>query len=167
MKYTSAEAAKLLRKLNEDYQSLLEVERQSKVFVAAVGEDVGSVRPAYNYARTQAQLEEIASKIRTVKHAINVFNTTHVIPEMDMTIDMVLVLIPQLSEKKMKLYSMKSQLPKVREASSGRSNIIDYRYANYDIKAVEADYIKVSELLTKAQTSLDLINNTETMEIEL
>lgn len=167
MKYTSAEASKLLRKLNEDYHSLLEMERQSKTFIAALEEDIESVRPEYDYANVQAQLEDIASKIRKVKHAINVFNTTHIIPELGMTIDMVLVLIPQLSEKKMKLYSMKSQLPKVRETSSSRSNIIDYLYANYDIKAVEADYAKVSELLVKAQTSLDYINNTETMEIDL
>ena len=39
---------------------------------------------------------------------------------------------------------MKSRLPKERvEEQYGRqSNIIDYRYANYDIAAVEADYDK-------------------------
>ena len=44
MKYTSAEAAKLLRRLNEEHEALLELERQSASFVAAVSEDLESIR---------------------------------------------------------------------------------------------------------------------------
>ena len=47
------------------------------------------------------------------------------------------------------------------------SQIIDYRYANYDIEAVKADYQRVSDELAKAQTALDLVNTTMTMEIEI
>lgn len=167
MKYTSAEAAKLLRQLNEDYSSVLTMEVQSREFLASVGEDVESVRPAYDYAQIQAQLEELEKKIRIVKHAINVFNSTTVIDGFNMTIDQMLVYIPQLTQRKNKLSAMKSRLPKAREPISYGKNIIDYRYANYDISAVEADYIKAAEELSKAQTALDLVNSTQTMEIDL
>ena len=167
MKYTSAEAAKLLRQLNEDYSSVLTMEVQSREFLASVGEDVESVRPAYDYAQIQAQLEELEKKIRIVKHAINVFNSTTVVADFDMTIDQLLVYIPQLTQRKNKLSAMKSRLPKAREPISYGKNIIDYRYANYDISAVEADYIKAAEELSKAQTALDLVNSTQTMEIDL
>ena len=62
---------------------------------------------------------------------------------------------------------MKNRLPKVRQTSSFRTNIIDYSYANYDIKAVEEEYAKVSDTLSKAQLALDTLNNTETMEIDI
>ena len=45
MKYTSAEAAKLLRKLNEEQAALKERESKTATFVAAVDEDVESARP--------------------------------------------------------------------------------------------------------------------------
>lgn len=168
MKYTSAEAAKLLRQLNDDYYALILKEEQSREFLAAVGEDIESVRPEYNYAAVQKQLAEMEEKIRRVKHAINVFNTTHIVPGFEITIDQVLILIPQLTNKRNRLAEMKSKLPKVREHAGGRiSNIIDYRYTNYDIKEVEADYAEVSSQLSKAQTALDVVNNTETMEIDL
>lgn len=168
MKYTSAEAAKILRQLNEDYSALLRMESQSMDFVAALNEDIESVRPEYNYAETQKKLTELEDKIRKVKHAINVFNTTHTVPGFDMTIDRMLIYLPQLSQRKDKLYMMKNRLPKVREKShySG-SNIIDYRIVNYDIASAEADYNEIAALLSKAQTALDVVNTTETMDIDI
>lgn len=167
MKYTSAEAAKLLRQLNEDYNAVLTMEAQSREFLASVGEDTESVRPSYDYAQVQKQLEELEKKIRIVKHAINIFNSTTVVADFNMTIDQLLVYIPQLTQRKNKLSVMKSRLPKAREPIGYGKNIIDYRYANYDIAAVEADYIKAAEELSRAQTALDLVNSTQTMDIDL
>lgn len=171
MNYTSSEANKLLRKLNEDRNAMLEMEERSSTFLAAMGEDPESLRPEYNYQETQKALEELDRKIRIVKHAINSFNLQCTVPEFQMTIDQMLVYIPQLTARKQKLAQMKSRLPKQREMSSlyghTSGNIIDYNYANYDIKAAEADYESVSDELARAQTALDVLNNTETMEIEI
>ena len=84
---TSAEVAKLLRGLNEKLSLLLSKENQSKEFIAAINEDIESVRPQYNYADTQKEIEKIEQHIRTLKHSINVFNITHIVPEFNMTID--------------------------------------------------------------------------------
>lgn len=167
MKYTSAEAAKLLRQLTNKHEDLLILERQSSTFIASLGEDIEDVRPEYDYKSVQQQLAELETKIRTVKHAINLFNITHTVPGFDITIDQMLVLIPQLSAKKSKLAMMKSILPKERERSRTNSNIIDYRYANYDIKQAAADYDEAADMLAKAQIALDVINNTETMDIDI
>lgn len=167
MKYTSAEAAKILRQLNEDYSSVLNMETESCTFIAAVSEDIETVCPEYDFEETQKRLAEIEEKIRKVKHALNVFNTTHTVPGFDMTVDELLVYIPQLTRKKNKLAGMKDRLPKVRQNSNFRTNIIDYSYANYDIKAAEAEYTRVAETLSKAQLALDTLNSTETMEIDV
>lgn len=170
MEYTSAEAAKLLRKLNEEKSQLETMERQSSVFNAALGEDVESVRPEYDYASVQKELIALDEKIRSVKHTINAFNVTQIVPGFEMTIDQMLIFIPQLTARKQKLQQMSLHLPKVRDSVTafGRSSsVIDYSYANYDLSEVKKDLQEVSELLAKAQTALDVVNNTEKMEIDI
>ena len=80
-----------------------------------------------------------------------------------------LILIPQLGKAKQKLALMKSKLPKMREQNSysRASSMVEYRYLNYDIKDVEAEYEKICEKLSKAQIALDLINNSFEIEIEV
>lgn len=166
MKYTSAQANKLLKKLNDEYSALLDKEQRSRDFRAAMGEDIESVRPAYDYAKTQARLEELEGTIRRLKHAINRFNTTQVVDGFGITIDEMLVYIPQLTKRKSKLLEMKSRLPKERvEEQYGRqSNIIDYTYTNCDLAAVEADYEKTSDELSRAQLALDTVNQRDSFE---
>ena len=167
MKYTSAEAGKLLKKLNDEHASILLREENGKEFLAAVGEDIESVRPGYDFATTQVALNEIETKIRKVKHALNVFNSTTVIPEFGMTIDEMLVYIPQLTMRKNKLARMKDRLPKVREQTRVNSSILDYLYLNYDTKEITAAYEEVCDTLVKAQTALDAVNMNQTLEIDL
>lgn len=169
MQYTSSEANKLLRKLKEEKDAVLLREKQCATFQAALGEDVESVRPEYNYAAVQEELKELDRKIRVVKHAINCFNISHMVPELEMTVDEVLVYIPQLTLKRQKLFQMKSRLPKQREHAmfSHNTPIIDYMYANYDIQTVQEEFERVTEELTQAQTALDVLNNTQKMEILL
>ena len=169
MLYTSAEAAKLVRKLNEEQNVLKQKENKSALFVAAIEEDVESVRPEYDYEEVQKRLAQLESQVRKVKHAINMFNLTTQVPGFDMTVDQMLVYIPQLSEKKSKLTWMAGTLPKERVSASGygAKTIVEYRYANYDIAKAEADLAAVTDELARAQTALDVINNSATMEIEL
>ena len=65
MNYTSAQANKLLKKLNDEYTALLDKETRSRDFRAAMGEDVESVRPAYDYAETQTRLAALETEIRS------------------------------------------------------------------------------------------------------
>ena len=143
-----------MRKLLEEKSSIEMREHNGKEFLAAVGEDLESVRPEYDFAKTQSALAEVERKIRKLKHALNVFNSTTVIPEFDMTIDEMLVYIPQLTAKKNKLSSTKDKLPKIREQSRTNSSILDYRYLNYDVNEVAAEYEKVADTLAKAQNAL-------------
>lgn len=169
MKYTSSEANKLLKKLNSDYSSLIYLENHSKSFLAATGEDPETVRPEYDYESTQVEIENLARKIRTVKHAINKFNTNTIVPGFDMTIDEMLVYMPQLSGRVDVLGLMRRMLPKEREKTYGQgvNTTIDYRYINFDLGKVKEDYEKLSKELARAQTALDTVNNNEYFEIDI
>ena len=64
------------------------------------------------------------------------------------------------------LAEIKEKLPKTREQIYSKSNIVDYRYINYDSDAAASEYEKAAKLLLScAQTALDTVNNTETLEI--
>lgn len=168
MKYTSAQANKLFRKISEEYASLLQNEKDSSLFLASIGEDVESVRPAYDYAATQARLEELERQTRVLKHAINEFNVSTKVEGFDMTIDEMLVYIPQLTRKKQKLQGMKNRLAKARVPQRySTSNLIDYEYVNYDLEAVRRDFDEVSDELTKAQLALDAVNNSVEFELDI
>lgn len=171
MKYTvtSAEASKMLKKLLEEKNIVLANERQSCVFNASLGEEVESVRPAYDYEETQKALEDFNRKIRILKHAINRFNSTQTVGETGMTIDQVLVYIPQLTEMRSRLYDMQNRLPKQRTSVGGigSNTVIDYRYTNYSVDKAKEDYMRVSDELRRIQTALDVVNTTITMEIEI
>lgn len=169
MKYTSQEANKLLRQLEEALSALQREEANGKEFLCAVGENIEDVRPDYDYVSIRDAEDALESKIRKIKHAINLFNTTHMVDGFGMTIDEMLVYLPQLTAKKHKLFSMKCTPQKRRESviGAGKSSIIDYLYANYDLAVVKADFDEVSDRLVKAQLALDRINSTETMEIDL
>ena len=111
-----------------------------------------------------SELAEIESQIRKLKHAINQFNLTQVVPGFDMTIDQMLVYIPQLTARKKKLDHMRSNLPKER-ITSFSSNFVEYNYSNYDIEQAEADYEMAADELARAQTALDTVNTTVDFEV--
>lgn len=168
MRVTSAQAAKLLRQLNDELRALQLKEANSSSFVAAIQEDVESVRPAYNFKEMRDAQAEVECKIRKVKHAINVFNTTTIIPDFNITIDEMLVYLSQLNRQCEVLSKMRDAMPKVRVSSGYSSgNIIDYKYANYDIEEVGRYYAELSDTLAKAQTVLDLVNSTVEFEIDI
>ena len=166
---TSAMAAKQLRKLNDQRDALLAVEKKARTFTAAIQEDTESARPAYDYKATQDALTEIEAKIRKLKHTLNCFNSTYVIPGFEMTIDQMLIYIPQLTARKKKLDGMRSRLPKerARESLVRGNNIIEYSYANYDISQAESDYDAVSDELARAQNALDTANATVMFEADI
>ena len=170
MLYTSAEANKLLRSLREEKFKLEREEDASITFVAATVENPEDARPEYDFAAMQRRLEEIDKLVRKIKHAISVFNTTHVVPGTNMTVDEVLVYMPQLEQAKNKYLRMSQKLQKERVGrkygDKPSANFIEYEYANYDVEEAKKKHRDVSDELASIQIALDKLNTTSTFEIE-
>lgn len=171
MKMTSALANKLLKQLDEDKMFHLNRENTSSTYVAAVGEE--PVIPEYNYSETQAELERIDEKIQAIKHAINLANVTSKVDVLgkEYTVDTVLVRMAQMSRRKATLDYMRKLLPKERKEAqryvSNRSNVPEYRYINYDLDLVKAEYEKISEEIMAMQIALDKHNQTFEFEVAI
>ena len=167
MKLTSAEANKMIRALRDQHRLLLLQEENVVSFIAATTEDVEEVRPSYSYEETAAKYDEIERKIRKIKHALNVFNATTAVDGFDMTIDEMLVFLPQATDRLRKLADMLAKPEKSRAQNTGRTSIIEYEYLNYDPQKVQQDYDALMDLKSRALTALDVVNNTVPFEVEI
>ena len=167
MKYTSAEANKLLKTLEKKREKIAGKEKKVAKFTVSSTENVEELRPGYDFADTQQQLAKIDEDIRKVKHAINVFNVTHEIPGFDgVTIDQALIWLPQMNIEAKKLAAMAESIERER-VESFRTTIIDYVIANYDIEEAEKAYDEMRDKLNKLQLALDVANTTQTIEIHV
>lgn len=164
MKITSAAANKMVRELNNQIDMLKIVEDQSEKYNCSVGENPDDVKPEYNFFDTQEKLWDLEDQVRKLKHAINVFNTSTYISKFNMTIDQILIWMPQLSQRITKLEKMASRIPKIRVNQYG-SNIVDYQIINYDLKEIKNELDKHVKLLNDVQNELDIINNTKEFDI--
>lgn len=167
MEMTSAQANKLIKQLKDQIRLLESQEKNLISFIAATTENVEEVRPAYSYEETAAKYDELEAAIRKIKHALNQFNASTVPEGTDMTIDEILVFLPQATERLRKLSVMLSRPAKLRAEDTGRTSIIEYEYLNYDLAAVQKDYDALMEKKTKLMTALDLTNNTVPFDVEL
>ena len=168
-KMTSAYANKLIKQLEDDKNYWKSQERESYIYTAAINEE--PVIPGYNYETVAKTLEEIDSKIRKIKHAINLANVTNTIPvgSTMMSIDEILVKMAQLNNRKSMLDLMRKQLPQTRvNYTYGAKNAVpEYQYINYDLNVVKADYEKINEEIMVMQIALDKYNQTFEFEVDL
>ena len=86
-----------------------------------------------------------------------------------MTIDQVLIYLPQLSERVRKLQNLGRELPRERlsgrDCTFGSQHLVEYRFTNYDPEEALADGKAAEEELARIQTALDLVNSTMELEI--
>ena len=166
MEFTSASANKYLRKLQDEKSRLLHTEQEVCTYELSEGEE--TEQPSYDYEVTRAKIDEIDNRARVVRNALHGFNMRTVLPASGITIDEALILLAQLSAKKDRLSSLASRQPKerIRERFFGSSSgSVEYRYANYDVARVEADYCAVADRIAELQLELDLVNQTEAFAV--
>ena len=167
-KFTSASASKYLRMLEEEKKHILDAESETSTYTRTADEAVEP--PAYDYAETRARIERINEATRKIRHALHMFNSEATI-EFDgsdtMTIDEALIYLAQLNNEKNVLLQMRNRRPKERLSGGWRSEIIEYRYANYDVEAVDADYRRLVSRISDLQLAIDLANQTETFEVDI
>lgn len=163
--FTSASAGKYLKALDEEKAHLLAQEREVATYTLAIDEEPDI--PEYNYQEVRDRVAEIDSCVRKIRHALHLFNATELLSESKMTIDEALIYLAQLNAEKRLLALLRDQREKERISNGWRSEIIEYRYANYDIARAAQDYARVSQEISDLQLEIDLVNQTRTFEVDV
>lgn len=161
---TSAAANKKLRNLEDEKQYILSMERNASTYIETEG--VEPIKPEYDYIDTADRIDEIDNEVLTIKHAINLFNSTTEIPLLGITIDQALVRMAQLNQRKKTLDAMRKRLPKTRKDDPYSGNrLVEYVCANYDIDFVKKEYDMISDEIIKLQMEIDRCNQLIKFEI--
>ena len=86
-----------------------------------------------------------------------------------MTIDQVLINLPQLNERaeRLRRMSMMQKVKRDRGYGSGMTGLIDYSYANFDPEVAKTLYDQAVEQIDKLQLELDKVNNTVEFDVEI
>lgn len=155
---TCDSANKRIRQLTIERSRILSEERANQTYAYIQGEE--PYQPEYSFANTQKALDAINEEIISLKHAVNLFNTTHIVPGTELTIDQALVRLPMLTEKKTKLEHMLVIQPKTRRTLMS-GNASEFTVRNFDVTEVQAMYDDVSKEIVTIQQGLSTINLTE------
>lgn len=166
MKVTSVVAAKKVKEINEKIVEKKNEIAKGSIFRCSLGEVEEDVRPEFDLNKCLDEIDEMELELRELKHKVNVFNANTIVVD-DLTIDKVLIRLPQLSERKKLLENLANRLRKQRvEEKYGRSsNIIDYEVINYNLNDVKKELEAVRSELFGLQEKLNYINNTVEFEI--
>ena len=133
MKLTPDGAQKLIHSLEEERKQLVDQINKLALFVVAVSEgNPEELRPEFDFTATVDGIRSIDEKIRKIKHARNVFNTTTVLPEEKMTVDEALVLMATLNNNYGYFADLGNRQPKTRNRTQYKGEI-EYTYTNYNI----------------------------------
>ena len=151
--------------MEDDKKKWLSEEALSREYHAAVGENPQDLKPNYDFSTTQEAIEKIDLKILKIKHALNVFNSTTEVGHTGLTIDQVLIRLPQLMQTKIKLYSMRDCPAKRRYGISG--NVIDYIYTSYNPAEAATYYDTVCSYIDKLHLELDKVNMSVEFEVDI
>lgn len=163
---TSASANKMLRQLNDEFQFLAKQESEKRTYSAIDG--IQPIVPDYDLKAHRQKMNEVSGKIAKLKHAVNIFNVSTMLPECKLTIDEALVRMAFLSREKDRLDVMRC-IPekKLVTGYSMRNNQVEYECANYDPKEADALYAEVANQLSRLQLELDAVNATEVFEADI
>ena len=164
-KVSPATVAKRINALKEELKDLERYEKESSSYSFVYGEDKEAFRPSYDFEETQRRYNELTTEIRKLRHAMNVFNTTTMVPGFDMTVDEILVYLPQLRERKNTLNEMRMK-PLSGHSSTILDRVVKYTYCNYSVQKVTEDYRRIADEYAKAHTALDLSNATGEIEVD-
>lgn len=164
-KYTSASANKQLKVWNDRIDYLYRQESEKMTYTEVEG--IKAVKPEYDMMATRAEILELNNKVINLKHVLNVFNALTWVPELNMTIDKVLIRMAQFNKTKDRLDRMRGIQPKaVKTGIHARSNQVEYDVANFDTVEAGKQYDEICETIMKLQLELDIVNNTITFEYD-
>ena len=153
----SATANKILKQSSDERARIVNFESSNCTY--SYGKDECYENPNnYKFSNTNEKIVMLDNDILKLKHAINVFNVTTKVPGKDITVDMALVALPLLQNRKHTLESMISKDNVSRRILS--TGVVEYTEIAYDKKEVELELQAVNKEIIDLQNGIDYVNLT-------
>lgn len=166
MRITSDGADKLIKQLDKEKQTLINMINERSSFVVAVTENVEDLRPEFDFNGTVEKIEKIEDRILEIKHARNEFNNVTILNSVGLTIDKALVRMAMINNQIRIFEGLANRMPKQRERDVyGRGKEIEYNYVNYEISDAKKKVDKLTFELNEIKKELNFANSTMTFEI--
>lgn len=164
MKLNCDGANKMLKSYMDDLKALKRNEANDSVYTYTASDKPD--RADYSLNETEGKIAALVDKICKLKHAINHFNVTTVIPSLGYTVDEALVRMQNLNARKEELNKMRS-MPKRTRNMGFRASEPEYIEPNFNLEEAEAHYRAVADELIHIQQGLNLINLTVEFEVDI
>lgn len=161
MKMCNSEAMKAVKELEEKKKNLIYNEDNRSRISYKEGEE--KVLNNYNYAETRKAVAEIDERIRKIKHALAVCNSTAVIDDFGITIGEALVYLAQLNTEYRQLDNL-SRFPKLARRITA-NGVLEYTECLYDPEEVTKNLEALHAKICKLQVSIDRANLTNYIEV--
>lgn len=161
--YSIDYANKLVKRLQDLYDSILTVERNSMSYSYYVGETPEV--PKYSFKDTQEKLDAINRLIINIKHQVREINMTKNI-QSGATADKAILELAFLTRKRDKLSRMASNLQRRQNTNSMGSNGSQIIVCNYDVNEAKMEYNKVCNRILTIQDELNTFNALNQIRIE-
>ncbi len=161
MQFTAASANKHIKYLEGEKSALLSRESNNAVITVLDGKE--TLVDVYDFTETREKIAAIDNEISTIKHAVNVFNTTTYIKS-GITIDCALIKLAQLNRELDIVAEMKDR-PKERVDSTYSGQVL--RKINYDLDVVSKYHREVIKRIHELQMQIDVVNLTQSFEVEI
>lgn len=165
-KYTSNELQKVIKKLEYDKTTEVQMINQNSEFVASLNEDVNQLMAEnkFNIQESVERIEIIDKKIMAIKHAKNIFNSTYKLP-CGLTIDEALIKIAMINSMLSRYRNLSEKKEKTRNKMT-LSKEVEYVYTTYDINYMRKKSDEMFEELQTIQNELNSVNAYEYIEID-
>ena len=164
MKLTIDEASKLIKTIREELNYLSSVESNCATYSYFEGEE--PIVPEFNLTAHQEAVDKFNTSIEKIKHEINKFNCSYVLPNAGITIDVALVRMAVLTSRVAVLTSMRATPPK-RRTRTLRDARSEFTETNYTTEEIESLYTKASAELTLIRSEINIANVNNTIEVDV
>ncbi|MCH5156875.1 MAG: hypothetical protein J1G02_03240 [Clostridiales bacterium] len=163
MKMCHSEVIKYIKELESKKHVLLRHESSNCRYTYQ--EEDAKIVPEYSYAKTRKAVDLLDTKIRKLRHALAVANTTVMVDEFNVTLGEALVMLAQYQNKCELLEDMSSrQQISQRSSYSGKMEIT---CCNYDVVTALKDYENLRLVINRLQVAIDRANLTNYVEVEV
>lgn len=155
MKVRNSEAIKIIKGLETELEDLRRKEVLNSTYSYKEGET--KIMPDYDYEETRKKIKELNARIRKIKHALAVSNSTSYLCNFnEMTIGEGLVYLAQLNKEYSELSTLASRNKITRRITP--NGVLEYTECNYDPEKVKQAQKELYELITALQIDIDRTN---------